>query len=219
MIRVGLQVDGLLQLKKKFEALGRENWSRSVLTPFGGRMQRSVAQVFREQKDPKTGAPWPKTSAGVLKSRPGGGKGGKSLSDTRALLNSIVSRPPRVTPASVSVGSNLIYALIHQKGGTIKAKKGKYLTIPVTREARRAGSIRAWFAANGKQARWLFGRKGIYGAGFAQKGKKGGKPVPHWILAKEIKVPQRRYLYFGQADREALTDMIQRRIQKVVKKG
>lgn len=51
--------------------------------------------------------------------------GGKTLADTGALLGSIVSQPEQ---RSVEVGSNLIYAGVHQTGAIITAKNGDALT-------------------------------------------------------------------------------------------
>ena len=48
--------------------------------------------------------------------------GGKTLLDTGRLVGSIVSE---ATDRSVEVGTNVIYAAIHQFGGTIRGKAGK----------------------------------------------------------------------------------------------
>jgi phage gpG-like protein len=52
--------------------------------------------------------------------------------------NSIV----RITGAVLEQGTNIEYARIQNDGGTIVPKKGKYLAIPLTPEAARAGSPR-----------------------------------------------------------------------------
>lgn len=54
-------------------------------------------------------------------------RSGKALSDTGRLRRSITSRPDQ---DGVTIGTNLIYARIHQFGGTIKAKNGPFLAIP-----------------------------------------------------------------------------------------
>lgn len=51
-------------------------------------------------------------------------EGGKTLTDTGRLRNSI---DYAVAPDKVMVGTNLPYAMIHQKGGTITPKKAKRL--------------------------------------------------------------------------------------------
>lgn len=49
-------------------------------------------------------------------------EGGKTLTDSPRLKNSIGYA---ASPARVVVGSNVVYAAIHQEGGTIKGKSGK----------------------------------------------------------------------------------------------
>jgi len=67
---------------------------------------------FRDEEDPE-GKPWAPVA------RPG-----KALTATARLQRSINSA---IAGDTILVGSNLIYALIHQKGGTIRPKAGKYL--------------------------------------------------------------------------------------------
>jgi phage virion morphogenesis protein len=49
-------------------------------------------------------------------------EGGKTLTDTAGLKNSIGYA---ASPSRVVVGTNKVYAAIHQQGGTIKGKRGK----------------------------------------------------------------------------------------------
>lgn len=44
-----------------------------------------------------------------------------------------------VDKASVTVGSNLVYAAVQQLGGTIRPRSGKFLAIPVSRQLQRRG--------------------------------------------------------------------------------
>ena len=53
---------------------------------------------------------------------------GQTLVESRRLRNSITKRFSR---AGVEVGTNVKYARIHQKGGTIRAKKAKFLRFKV----------------------------------------------------------------------------------------
>ena len=53
---------------------------------------------------------------------------GQTLVESRLLRNSITKRFSR---AGVEVGTNVKYALINQRGGTIRAKKAKYLRFKV----------------------------------------------------------------------------------------
>lgn len=75
------------------------------------------------------------------------------------------------------------YALIHELGGTIEPKNAKFLAIPVTETARRAGSPR-----------------NMSGLAYAQTAK--GQPVllnsesgmVHYLLRKSVTIPARPYL-------------------------
>jgi phage virion morphogenesis protein len=73
--------------------------------------------AFRSQKDP-WGQAWKPLAASTLRGRrKGKGSGSdKILRDTGRLSNSITYRAER---ASVQVGTNVIYAAIHQFGGSI----------------------------------------------------------------------------------------------------
>jgi phage virion morphogenesis protein len=66
---------------------------------------------FEQERDPD-GNPWPQSLRAMFTS-------GKTLTDTALLVNSITYE---ASDDSVAVGTNLIYAAIHQFGGTIKSK-------------------------------------------------------------------------------------------------
>lgn len=83
-----------------------------LLKEVGAAMVTSTVQRFVKSVDPDGNA-WEKS-----------GRGGKTLVDTALLQNSIAAA---VTSDSVLWGSNLAYARIHNDGGTIKPRKGKYL--------------------------------------------------------------------------------------------
>ncbi|MBN7785138.1 phage virion morphogenesis protein [Ponticoccus gilvus] len=74
------------------------------------------------------GAPWPKSLraqlGGADEGEPGAGNAGPTLHDSGRLMRSITSL---AEPARVSVGSNLIYAGVHQTGATIRPKAAKAL--------------------------------------------------------------------------------------------
>ena len=108
---------------------------RAALATLSARMgdlspaMRSIGQTlvaatdlaFRSQKDP-WGQAWKPLAASTLRGRrKGKGSGSdKILRDTGRLSNSITYRAER---ASVQVGTNVIYAAIHQFGGSIGAHK------------------------------------------------------------------------------------------------
>lgn len=72
------------------------------------------------------GAPWPKSLRAQLVGlgEAGENANGITLHDTGALMRSITEEPG---PNQVRVGSNMIYAGVHQTGATIRAKSAKGL--------------------------------------------------------------------------------------------
>ncbi len=85
---------------------------KKLLSAVGEVMISGTLQRFQDEEDPD-GQPWTATR-----------RGGKILSLTARLQRSIEKH---VTDDAVMVGSNLVYALIHQMGGTITPKNGQYL--------------------------------------------------------------------------------------------
>ncbi|RPI63877.1 MAG: hypothetical protein EHM48_01745 [Planctomycetaceae bacterium] len=61
------------------------------------------------------------------------------LIDTRNLTNSVTTEPE--ADGSVTIGPrNVIYAAIHEFGGTITPSRARFLAIPLTEQAKKAGS-------------------------------------------------------------------------------
>lgn len=89
---------------------------KELLEACGEALISGALKRFQEEKDPE-GKPW------AAVQRPG-----KILTDSARLRNSISSA---VTRDTVLVGSNLIYALIHQQGGEIKPVNKKSLKFKV----------------------------------------------------------------------------------------
>jgi hypothetical protein len=109
---------------------------RELLAGVGLLAVRGVQRGIREQRSPN-GKPYPKTTRF--------GRPAQRLQDTKRLLNSIsfdITGRSRVT-----VGTNVVYAEIQHKGGTIRPKRGKRLAIPLTRQAARAAAGRGFRAA------------------------------------------------------------------------
>jgi len=80
----------------------------------GSRIANRIRLGFKSSTSPY-GGKWKK-----LKFR----KGGQPLRDTNRLLGSIGHSPDA---AGVDIGTNVLYAKIHNFGGTIKAKRAPYL--------------------------------------------------------------------------------------------
>ncbi|MCX4310097.1 MAG: phage virion morphogenesis protein [Desulfovibrio sp.] len=90
--------------------------SRLLMASVGEALVSGTIRRFNNEESPK-GEKWEKSGRAIA-------EGGQTLSDTAHLRKSIDFK---ATPAQVMVGSNLLYARIHQLGGTIKPKKGKAL--------------------------------------------------------------------------------------------
>jgi phage gpG-like protein len=108
--------------------------------------------------------------------RPNGGD--QPLRDTGQLAASIVGEH---TPNEVVVSTNRVGARLHHFGGKVEPKKAKVLTIPLTKEAKRAGSPRR-----------LVRRKGDPLPLFARM--VGSRLVGHFLCVKKVVVPARPFM-------------------------
>jgi phage virion morphogenesis protein len=88
----------------------------ALLKACGEALVSGTLKRFQDEEDPQGNAWAPNR------------RGGKILTDTARLQRSIDCA---VAGNTVLVGSNLIYAMIHQKGGTIKPVKGKHLKFKI----------------------------------------------------------------------------------------
>jgi phage virion morphogenesis protein len=104
-------------------ALARAVEAATDFTPamraIAGLMEKETRQRFEDSRAP-SGAPW-------LPSQRAIDDGGKTLIDTGALLNSIASA---FTATEAVAGTNVIYAAIHQFGGTIRPRTRRALRTP-----------------------------------------------------------------------------------------
>jgi phage gpG-like protein len=132
-------------------------------------------------------------------------RGGKTLRDTGALAASIVYS---VEGDTLTVGSNLPYAPIHNFGGTITGK-GKFLAIPddsLSKAEKKNFDLRAW------KNTWV--KPSGNGYTVYQKGARDQvRIIAH--LVHSVDIPQRKFLDFGT---RAL-DAISRRWTKLVMEG
>ena len=97
-------------------AVHRMGDTQDMMDSIGEALVSSTLQRFQEEKDPD-GKKWKPSARAAA-------KGGTTLSDTGRLQKSIEYA---ATSNRVMVGSNLPYARIHQLGGTVRPKKGKFL--------------------------------------------------------------------------------------------
>ncbi len=136
----------------------------------------------------------------LLFQRPRGGN--LPLRDTGVLMASVTAagkgHVERVTNVSITVGTNLLYAGIHQAGGVVVPKAGKFLAIPKTREAQRAGSPRRFSQPL-----------------FAKIGKRGGVLVEsktgkvQYALVRKVTIPARPFLGFGRRLLDKLKQLVE----------
>lgn len=86
-----------------------------LMDAIGARLEQSGRDRIEVSNTGPDGTPWPKSFRVIA------GQGGKTLLDTGRLRDSITYQ---VRPTEVSVGTNVVYAAIHQFGGEIRAKNG-----------------------------------------------------------------------------------------------
>lgn len=154
------------------------------------------------------GQAWP----ALAHSRPGSKSADKPLRDKGLLMASVLSANAQghveeLTDDYFLMGTNLDYARIHQEGGTITPKNAKALSIPLTREAERAGGARNF-------PRDLFVWKGESGRAFLAEAEQKGRGKKsftqllfHYILLDSVRIPARPFLGFGQRLVAKLTEI------------
>ena len=106
--------------------------------------------------------------------RPNGGD--QPLKDTGALAASITGES---SPTEVVVGTNRVGARLMNYGGIVRPKNAKVLTIPLTKEAKRAGSPRR-LSKTGDLP--LFARM------------VNGQWIGHFLCVKQVTVPARPFI-------------------------
>lgn len=152
---------------------------------------------FQEGRGPD-GKPW----APLKHPRPGKGGSGKPLQD-RGLLKASISAS--VTETELKLSASRAGANTHQFGATIRPKNAKRLAIPLTPEAKRAGSPRKGFprplfvVGVNDQVAYLAEQKG--------KGKRQTM-VFHYVLVREVKIPQRVFVGFSAETLDKMTTLL-----------
>lgn len=198
-VAINVTARGFEDVRRMFEAVVKETKRpERLLKPWGAILQSETARVFRAQADPATGMPWPRTGSLALGSRPGGGGGGKTLMDTGRLRNALVSRVPRYTKDSVAITTEgVVYAALHQFGGKVEPVVAKFLAIPLTPEAKRAGSARRWMEAN-KARKPFFYRSKVSGKTFIVTEDEDSDYIMgmdfHFLLLSSVTIPARPFL-------------------------
>jgi len=121
----------------------------------------------------------------------GGGKATNRLNVRSGRLRSSITKKviSKGTRHRGIIGSNVVYARIHEEGGVIKPVSAKYLTIPLQAAKTRAGVVRGrardfqdTFFRHSKSKNLILFQK------------KGDEIIPLFLLVKRVEIPARPYL-------------------------
>lgn len=110
-VTLALRLDADAALKQLAAIAGRARDKRGMFEVIGASLVTSTQQRFEKGIAPD-GSPWPPS----LRART---QGGKTLLHTGRLMRSVTYQ---ASDAGVEVGSNVVYAAIHQLGGEIRQK-------------------------------------------------------------------------------------------------
>lgn len=203
-----MQVQFKLTGKERLAALKMTPAKRKLfLTQTGQDLKRITAHAWNTRTDPSTGLKWKDV------------KYGKSQTNS-GIMQSLVARPPRVTADTVSIGSNKPYARVHQIGGTIRPKNGKFLAIPNPEYSETKGKhMRTWLReteGRGYKPYTVLGKKGgaVYDKRLRKAQAAGEDVKPYYFLVKQVKIPARPYIGFGPSHVAQLTASLRRFLSK-----
>lgn len=85
-----------------------------LMQELAGTMSDAVSEAFEQERDPVTGAAWPRLNAAYRRQRAEDGHDGKILQLSGSLATSIIQQAGH---GYARVGTNNTYAAIHQFGG------------------------------------------------------------------------------------------------------
>lgn len=156
------------------------------------RVLTNTTMRFRQGVDPE-GAPWERPR---WKWRPG-----PTMIGTKTLLNSIHAKS---APTFAAVGTNTEYARIHQFGGVIKPKTAKCLAIPWSDDARKYGYARVF----PMRLRLVWPRGSDHGWLTEDQGSRNRKTVLHYLLRRQVTIPERPFLGLTPADMVDIGEVI-----------
>jgi phage virion morphogenesis protein len=168
------------QLTKNFEPL---------LKRIGVGLQHTTLARFESATDP-LGQPWHPLSKAYAKRKKGPG-----ILRERAMRGGLMGSITFTTqpPNQVTIGSNKVYAAIHQFGGTFDREAR---TVTIFRRLKTTGA---------------FGRKGRF-----VTRKQSNFSTTHHVAAHKLTMPARPYLGFGPADREAALQAVTWTIERML---
>lgn len=124
------QIDVQVQSEELLAYFRRVHVRLSDMTPANREiadvLKNGIEQAFIDESDPETGAKWKQLSPLTIAARQiAGNWPGQILHQSGHLASSF---NPEAGPNYAAAGTNLIYAAIHNFGGTIRRKKGKALS-------------------------------------------------------------------------------------------
>lgn len=187
---------GLDIVTRKLHMAGRDQFPEELRTALGWYLVRSIRRKMADGNGPAL--------SGLTKQNRRGDKA-NALQDTGRLRRSIVFESQ---PNGVEVGSNVIYAPIHQFGGWIRPVRAQKLAIPATPTAARwADALGVRGALDAFRRNWgpiSFGPGAIFC---------DGEPV-FWRL-DEVRIPKREYLYIDKARQKKVEEIIENFLRKL----
>lgn len=151
---------------------------------------------FEESRGPD-GSPWPPIKG--FRVRRGSG-GFQPLRDRGLLMASAAAEGEghieEISQYSMEVGTNLFYAMVHQKGVPSdvwdgRPKRAKALAIPMTTEAYRAGWPSKW---TGTKLRLVWPKGKAHGWLVEDKGGRKAKSILHYMLLPRVVIPKREFV-------------------------
>lgn len=111
--------DGLRRMQANLAHMTTPEWQRGLAANLGEEALSQITEGFATETDPY-GRPWPPSIRAAS-------QGGQTLSLTAHLRRSFTRRGVAARADGFTVGSDVIYAITHQKGAVIKARSARAL--------------------------------------------------------------------------------------------
>lgn len=168
----------------------------------------STQQRFQAGAGPD-GIPWPKSRRAEEQS-------GQTLLDKGYAGGLVGSLQAKSDAKSGKVGTNKAYAAMQQFGGVVKPRNAKALAIPLTPQARRAGSPTKFSKKlslvwpKGSKYGWLIERQ-------AATKRKTAREIAQYLLAPSVTLPARPYLGITAADVAEIRNQVRATLEASMK--
>lgn len=207
------------QVERSLERLAKVGDFTSAMEQAQNEILSSIGENFRAQGRPTK---WEQLSEITVALRRMNGRGGKILQDVGKLMQSCTPGSEgsltRHTANELVVGTNLVYAAVHQFGATVKVKNARVLAKLLSagglvkvgpNQYRQQGDARGAFTKGGKV------QKKFRQLGDAFNQVKTTKSGVAWaIFGKTVKIPARPFLVLQPEDEEAIVDIFKRHVDK-----